>query len=103
MSVVSSIAGFRHRLAKKKFDPEMLPRRLDENGKIPGARGPNSLHVFRIGAGAFEPAPLNDDLRLEPDQDEHGTVQPTRVMPYNEYRGAVVATCEQWASGEEDE
>ena len=63
MSVVSSIAGFRIRLGKKKCDPEMLPRRLHETGKIPGARGPNSLHVFRIGEGVFESAALNEDLR----------------------------------------
>ena len=49
MSVVSSIAGFRHRAAKCLFSPEMLPKRLHDNGKIPGASGPNSLHVFCIG------------------------------------------------------
>ncbi len=103
MSVVSSIAGFRHRVAKCLFSPEMLPKRLHDNGKIPGASGPNSLHVFCIGQGAFESAMLTEDLRLEPDEDEHGTVQPARIMPYDDYRRAIVDTCEQWRSGEEDQ
>ena len=101
MSVVSSIAGFRFRVAKKKCNPEMLPRRLHENGKIPGAD--NSLHVFRIGEGPFRAGLAQSASRLEPDGDEHGTLQPAWVMPYTEYRQAIVATHEQWTTGEEDE
>jgi hypothetical protein len=103
MSVVSSIAGFRRRIAKKKFSPEMLPVRMNDSGKIPGASGRNSLHVFRIGEGAFEAGSLNELLFLQPDEDDHGTVQPAHAMPYNDYRRAIIDTRDQWVSGEEDE
>ncbi len=76
---------------------------MNDSGRIPGALGPNSLHIFRIGEGPFESSPMTPLLRLEPDQDEHGTVQPSHVMPYNSYRQAIVDTCEQWVSGEGDE
>jgi hypothetical protein len=103
MSVVSSIAGFRRRIVKKKFSPEMLPVRMSDSGKIPGASGRNSLHVFRIGDGDFEAGSLNEVLLLQPDNDDHGTVQPAHVMPYNDYRQAIIDTRDQWVSGEEDE
>jgi hypothetical protein len=102
MSVVSSIAGLRQRVAKSIFSPSMVPHRLDELGKVPGAMGPNTLHLFRIGEGHFERGLLTEQLMLAPDRDDHGTIQPAFVMPYEEYRQAVTETRDQWISGEGD-
>lgn len=103
VSVVSSIAGLRRRVAKHVFSPSMVPQRLNDLGKVPGAMGPNTLHLFRIGEGAFERGPLNDQLVLVPDRDDHGTVQPASTMPYNEYKQAVYDTRNRWVSGEYDD
>ncbi len=103
MSVVSSIAGFRRRLAQKRIPPEYLPRRLAENGKIPGANGPNKFHIFRIGAGDFDSGNLNSDLFVDKDQDDHATVQPVEIVPYDQFRAAIIATREEWVSGEKDD
>jgi hypothetical protein len=67
MSVVSSIAGLRRRVAMNIFSPSMVPQRLNDLGKVPGAMGPNTLHLFRIGEGRFEYGPLTDRLMLVPD------------------------------------
>src|SRR5438045_1920617 len=64
MSVVSSIAALRSRVAKGKFPPRMVPQRLSDCGLVPGAIGPLDLHLFRIGDGAFEDALLTEQLRL---------------------------------------
>lgn len=54
MSMVSSIAGLRRRVAKLVFSPSMVPQRLNDLGRVPGAMGSNALRVFRIGEGSFE-------------------------------------------------
>ena len=56
VSVVSSIAGLRRRVAKNLFSPNMVPQRLSDLGKVPGAIGPRNLHLFRIGEGALNSA-----------------------------------------------
>jgi hypothetical protein len=76
---------------------------MHELGKVPGAIGPNALHVFRIGEGEFERGPLADRLLLVPDKDDHGTVQPAATMPYESYRQAIVDTRDLWVSGESDD
>lgn len=103
MSVVSSIAGLRRRVARQIFSPGMVPQRLNDLGLVPGAMGSNSLHLFRIGEGNFELGPLTDQLTLVPDLDDHGTVQPAASMPYEEYKQAIYDTQNQWVSGEGDD
>jgi len=103
MSVVSSIAGFRRRVSKLRFPPMLVPRRLAESGDIPGALGNDSLHIFKIGEGSFCSGDLNKELFLEQDQDDHGTVQPVTPVPYEQYRMAIVATRDDWVSGEVDD
>ncbi|HVC96708.1 MAG TPA: hypothetical protein VND64_23725 [Pirellulales bacterium] len=103
MSVVSSISGLRRRVARNVFSPSMVPQRLNDLGKVPGAMGPNTLHVFRIGEGGFEHARLTDRLVLAPDHDDHGTIQPASMMRYEEYKQAITDTRDQWASGEDDD
>ena len=102
MSVVSSLAGLAFRVARGMFPPDLVPVRLNDSGQVPGASGRNTLHVFRIGGGEFENALLNDELRLAPDRDHHGTVQPAVVMAYGEYRQAIHRTRDDWESGEAD-
>lgn len=46
VSVVSSIAGLRGRVAKGLFTPNMVPQRLSDLGKVPGAIGPRSLYLY---------------------------------------------------------
>lgn len=86
MSVVSSITGLRRRVARNFFSPTMVPQRLNDMGKVPGAIGPATLHLFRIGEGGFDHGALTDRLMLAPDHDDHGTIQPSAIMPYGEYR-----------------
>jgi hypothetical protein len=103
MSVVSSIAGLRRRVARNLFSPAMVPQRLSDLGKVPGAIGPQTLHLFRIGEGGFERGELTERLMLVPDHDDHGTVQPAATMPYGEYKQAITETRDQWVSGEGDD
>lgn len=103
MSVVSSVAGLRRRVARHVFSPSMVPQRLNDSGLVPGAIGPNNLHLFRIGNGSFELAFLTDRLMLVPDRDDHGTVQPAAVMPYQAFKQAIYDTRDQWGSGEAED
>lgn len=103
MSVVSSVAGLRRRVARMMFSPAMVPQRLNDSGLVPGAIGSNSLRLFRIGGGNFELAPLTDRLMLVPDRDDHGTVQPAGAMPYQEFKQAIYDTRDEWVSGEGDD
>jgi hypothetical protein len=41
-------------------------------------------------------------LRLVPDKNHHGTVQPAVVMPYDRYRQAIADTRNHWVNGEAD-
>lgn len=107
ISVVSSIAGFRRRVEKNRFPPKMLPARLNYRGIVPGAAGPEELRVFRIGEGDFERGPLTPQLALVPDgdgghHDDHGTLQPAAMMPYEVYRSAIAETRDRWVDGEND-
>jgi hypothetical protein len=61
------------------------------------------LSLFRIGNGEFELAQLTDRLMLVPDRDDHGTVQPAAVLPYQEFKQAIYDTRDQWVSGEEED
>jgi hypothetical protein len=102
MSVVSCIAGFRRRMISGLCSPKMVPKRLHDMGRIPGAIGHHSLHLFRHGDGPFERGPVTERLTLVPDKDDHGTVQPSLAMPYADYRQAIVGTRNDWVSGEDD-
>lgn len=101
MSVVSCLDGLRRRVAKLKFPPTLVPRRLQE--RIPGAIGPNNLRVFRIGSGRFERGVLTERVTLEVDIDDHGTVQPCSIMHITAFKAAIVSTRPMWCDGECDE
>ena len=103
LSVVSSMRGLRIRIQKGKFPPTMVPRRLGENGTLPGAIGPNDIVVFALGNGAFENGLIADNLKLVPDVNHHGAIQPDRLMPYEQYRASIHQTRDLWRDGERDE
>ena len=54
MSVVSCIAGFRRRMSRGLCNPMMVPQRLHDKGRVPGAIGKQYLHLFRHGDGPFD-------------------------------------------------
>lgn len=103
MSVMPSIAGLRRQVARLVFSPGMVPQRLNDLGKVPGAMGSNTLHLFRIGEGGFERGSLTDQLTLVPDHDDHGTVHPASVMPYEDYKQAIYDTRERWVKESDDD
>ncbi|MEX1026886.1 MAG: hypothetical protein WD049_02605 [Candidatus Paceibacterota bacterium] len=104
VSVFSSIAGIGRRL-QLGFPPSMVPSRLHNAGKVIGANGPESLRVFRLGEGEYERGFIATNLELVPDGDEspdHGTIQPARVMAFDDFRKAIVNTRKFWVDGEDD-
>lgn len=68
----------------------LVPERLRD--KRPGARGINTLRVFRLGNGAFLRAPLGSALELLPTSPKHGVVQPIRPTPIEDYQQELAAT-----------
>lgn len=72
----------------------LVPERLRD--KRPGARGSNSLRVFRAGEGSFCRAPVGDSLELLPTSTKHGVIQPNRRMPLEDYQQHLTATKTQW-------
>jgi len=101
MSVVSCIDGLRRRVAKRKFPPTLVPERL--HNRVPGAAGSNDLRVFRIGEGRFERGVLTESVTLEPDVDDHGTMQPCVSMHITAFKAAIISTRPMWCDGECDE
>jgi hypothetical protein len=81
----------------------MVQRRLADQGILPGAIGTNDIVVFAFGNGAFENGLIADNLKLVLGVDHHGTIQPDRVMPYEQYRTAIHETRSLWRDGEKDE
>jgi len=100
LSVVSGIDGLRRRVAKIKFPPTMVPARLHK--RVPGAAGPNWLRVFRIGEGQFERGALTEQVILDVDLDDHGTLQPSVSMHIVAFKAAIVSTRPMWCDGEGD-
>jgi len=101
MSVVSCIDGLRRRVAKRKFPPTLVPERLHH--RVPGAAGSNDLRVFRIGEGRFERGVLTERCTLEPDIEDHGTIQPCVSMHITAFKAAIISTRPMWCDGECDE
>lgn len=99
-SVIEPMPGLKIRL--QSMSPSMVPRRLHDNGRIAGASGSNSRRVFKIGAGAWVTGNLTTNLKVVPDADHHGTIQPDSRMPMEDYRTAIKATREEWTDGAGD-
>lgn len=84
----------------------ILPRRLQSLYPqwARGAKGKDSHQVWAMGQGAYEPAPISEDLELRfktNDRPGHGLVAPSRKMPLEEYQAALAATQNQWKVDED--
>jgi hypothetical protein len=77
----------------------LVPERLRE--KRPGARGSNSLRVFRLGEGPFQHAPVNDALELVPTSPKHGILQPIQPKHLHDYQRDLAVTQPMWRVDEE--
>ena len=82
----------------RRLPVHRIPKRL--RGMVPGARGNNEVHCFRMGAGAFASGPLSEDLFFRTDSDCHGTLQPSRTMPVPNFINALVETRHAWVVDE---
>jgi hypothetical protein len=71
-----------------------VPRRL--RNLVPGAAGPNNHYCFCHGTGPFEPGPVAEGLRLEPDSDTHGNITPAQAVPLSQYEADIAATRPGW-------
>ncbi len=74
--------------------PSLVPERLRD--KRPGARGTNTLRVFRLGNGSFVRAALGSALELLPTSSKHGVLQPLGPTPIQDYQKELAATRGHW-------
>jgi hypothetical protein len=84
-----------------KLPPHRIPKRLRLSG-VPDARGsdklPYMLHVWAMGEGEFVEGQLAPGLylRLDPQDPQHGLIEPDRIMRLEEYRRFVANTQQTW-------
>lgn len=86
--------------------PHRLPRRLRDAypERFPDASGPNGMHCWSMGMGAFAEEQLTERLRLRLDPDDpkcHGFVEPDGKMKTADYEAALGATQDIWQRWEE--
>lgn len=72
-----------------------IPKRLRPQGAV-GARGSNSLRVWSMGEGPFDPGPVARGLFLGLESPRHAHVEPAEVMLVEEYQSALSATRDAW-------
>ncbi|UQA54985.1 hypothetical protein [Polyangium aurulentum] len=78
----------------------LIPRRLDETLGLRGAKAPNDWCVWRMGIGPFIGAAVGPDLFLRPDGDDHGLLEPSRVMLASDYQTFLGGTRDAWVIDE---
>ena len=90
MSVSPSLRSLRSLPAR------LIPTRLRQI--IPGAAGSNSLFVWSMGERPFASGAVTDqlDLRPDPNNSNHGFVEPGSVMELEVYEKALAATQGTW-------
>ena len=74
----------------------MVPKRLQP--RVPGAAGNNNLAIWALGSGPFASGPIDDrlTLRIDPDDPEHGFIEPNAIMSIEDYERALIATRAAW-------
>jgi len=79
-----------------------LPARLNDSGRAPGAFGSNALRIWKLGEGAFAADRMADRLTLRPDPDDsqHGFLEPDAIMKMEAYKAAIAATRDGWQNDE---
>ena len=78
-----------------------VPKRL--RNLVPGARGKNSDHVFRLGEGKFVSADVSPALTLRPDDGHtprHGVIEPRASVRIEQFQNALAATQSDWTIDE---
>lgn len=80
-----------------------IPKRLQQ--RIPKAGGNDANIIWSMGEGPFAAARLASGLQLRPDPNnsEHGFVEPDDVMPLADYQAALAGTQSLWSVDEETE
>jgi len=84
----------------RQLPPFLLPRRLNGALGLREAKGPSDWLVFRLGSAPFDAAAIGPDLRLRPDSDDHGLVEPDRTMPEGQYQACLGSTLDAWVIDE---
>ena len=67
---------------------------------VPGASGGKNHHVWQMGEGPFENAPVADNLTLRPDSRYHGLLEPSVTMLFEDFQNALAATRDSWSDVE---
>jgi hypothetical protein len=91
MSVYSSL---------RVMPARMVPKRLQ--ALIAGAAGNNGTSVWALGDGPFVSGQLAErlTLRIDPDDSQHGFVEPDVIMSWSEYQEALASTQSSWVVDE---
>jgi hypothetical protein len=76
----------------------LIPRRLQSIVK--DARGNNRLACFRLSDFSFAAAQIDEQLWMRPDSVNHGIIEPTYKMKFDDYQRALAATRDSWAIDE---
>lgn len=79
-----------------------LPQRLQnlDPVRFRNAAGSNNVWGFRLGNGAFVAAPIGELLRLAPDTNDHGVIEPAKKMQLTDFERAVDNTQNDWVIDE---
>jgi hypothetical protein len=77
-----------------------LPPRMIEKG-AQEATGKNTDACWKMHEGDFASGPLNDELVLDADAADHGTVQPRAKVLLTNYQNSLGATVELWSIDED--
>jgi hypothetical protein len=74
----------------------LIPRRLKH--LVRQASGNDKHRVWRMGEGPFISGLVSASLqlRVDPDNDEHGFIEPDRIMPLPEYEQGLADTRPLW-------
>ena len=92
MSVYSSM---------RAMPARMIPKRLQSI--VPFAAGSNNLKVWAMGEGPFASGSITVrlNLRIDPEDPLHGFVEPSAIMTFDQYVGALTETQLLWMFAED--
>lgn len=83
--------------------PERIPQSLEHI--VAGAKGNRTHRVWVIGSGGFLAGTVCDGLSLRPDPDDanHGFIEPEQAQPLEAFQASVLSSRTKWrVAAEED-
>ena len=85
----------------RQLPEHRIPKRFKAQGVF-NATGTDKLSVWTTGTGPFIDGPFAPGLflRIDPDDPNHGTIEPDCEMPLQEYEQALSTTVDQWVINE---